>query len=77
MVFNWLARHWVKIVAVVAILALGAVLGARLAGCEYRSKPTADRVDTETQELLQEVHDLLTEIEKRQAERRRAAEGLR
>lgn len=78
-VLRWMQRHWVEIIVCVAILAFGIFLGVKLSGCSRKIQPvpTPEVVDPKTEELVKEVNDLLREIEQRQSERRRAAEGLK
>jgi len=78
-ILRWMQRHWIEIVVCVALLALGIFLGARLSGCSRKVQPTStpEPIDPKTEELVKEVNDLLREIERRQTERRKAAEGLK
>ena len=78
-VLRWMKRHWLEIVVCVAVLAFGIFIGVKMSGCSRKIQPvpTPEVVDPKTEELVKEVNDLLREIEQRQSERRRAAEGLK
>lgn len=73
----WCRKHWKHIVVVFVLVALGMVLGVQMQGC--RRTVTADVPTTtkDTTVLLDEAYDLLREIQRRQTERQRAAEGLK
>lgn len=78
-ILRWMKRHRLEIVVCVAILAFGIFVGVKMSGCSRRVQPipAPETVDPKTEELVKEVNDLLREIEQRQAERRRAVEGLK
>ena len=78
MVLLWLKKHWLEVAAGVLIFIIGFTLGFRLGRAMKPSvKPVETPANKDTQDLLKEANDLLKEIERRQAERQKAAEGLK
>lgn len=74
----WCRKHWKAIVLVFALLLIGMVLGAQMQGCRRTVAPSANGTGAQdTIKLLDEANDLLREVERRQAERQKAAEGLK
>ena len=78
MVLLWLKKHWLEVAAGVLIFIIGFTLGFRLGrALKPPVKPVETHAKKETQDLLKEANDLIKEIERRQAERQKAAEGLK
>jgi hypothetical protein len=78
MVLLWLKKHWLEVAAGVLIFIIGFTLGFRLGrAMKPPVKPVETPANKDTQDLLKEVNDLLKEVERSQAERQKAAEGLK